>query len=76
MYFVENRDLPLLDVGVDFPAGSAFDTAGLAQITQALIDAGFTEEDISKVMGGNVLRLLSQGLAPLGAPVPPVRGNA
>ena len=26
VYFVENRDLPMLDVSVDFPAGSAFDT--------------------------------------------------
>lgn len=75
------RDLVGIDhvgLGSDFDGSvtTAFDTAGLAQITQALIDAGFTEEDISKVMGGNVLRLLSQGLAPLGAPVPPVRGNA
>lgn len=27
VYFVENRDLPMLDVAVDFAAGSSFDPA-------------------------------------------------
>lgn len=41
-----------------------FDTAGLAHVTQALIDEGFTDGDIAKVMGGNVMRVLAQTLPP------------
>ena len=43
VYFVENRALPMLDVQVDFPAGSAGDPAGkpgLASLTHALLDMG------------------------------------
>jgi zinc protease len=43
VYFVENHALPMLDVEVNFPAGSARDPAGkpgLASLTQALLDLG------------------------------------
>jgi zinc protease len=43
VYFVESRDLPMLDVAVDFPAGSARDPAakhGLANLAHALLDQG------------------------------------
>lgn len=43
VYFVENRDLPILDLAVDFPAGSGFDTpekAGLASMTSHLLRLG------------------------------------
>ena len=43
IYFVENRDLPMLDVSVDFPAGAAFDTrgkSGLASLTLNLLKLG------------------------------------
>lgn len=43
VYFVENHDLPMLDVAVDFPAGSRFDSAdksGLAAFTHAMLDQG------------------------------------
>ena len=66
VYFVENHDLPMLDVAVNFPAGSAFDTAGkegLAGLTHDLLDLGaegMSEDDISRnladigaVMGGD-----------------------
>jgi membrane dipeptidase len=39
-----------------------FDTSGLVQITDALIDAGFTETEIGSIMGRNVLRLLIENL--------------
>lgn len=54
VYFVENHDLPMLDVAVDFPAGSGFDTAeksGLAGLTHALLElgaAGMSEDDIAR----------------------------
>ncbi|MDR2000475.1 MAG: insulinase family protein [Zoogloeaceae bacterium] len=48
VYFVENHDLPILDVEVDFSAGSAYDPsgkAGLAGLTAALLDAGAGDLD-------------------------------
>lgn len=39
-----------------------FDTSGNALITEALLNEGLSEEEISKVMGENVLRLLSENL--------------
>ena len=36
--------------------------SGEALVTEALIDEGFSDDDIAKVMGGNVLKLLSDGL--------------
>ncbi len=61
------RDLVGIDhvgLGSDFDGATTtgFDTAGLAMITQSLIDAGFSDADIAKVMGGNVYRVLAQGL--------------
>lgn len=46
------------DGSVDAP----FDTAGLAALTQALMDQGLTEARIAKVMGGNMIRYLSETL--------------
>ena len=43
VYFVESRVLPMLDVQVDFAAGSIFDPAGksgLAALTRAALDLG------------------------------------
>jgi zinc protease len=54
VYFVENHDLPMLDVAVDFPAGSGFDSAeksGLAGLTHGLLDLGveeMSEDDIAR----------------------------
>jgi microsomal dipeptidase-like Zn-dependent dipeptidase len=58
------RDLVGIDhvgLGSDFDGAvtTGFDTAGLVNVTQALIDRGFTDEEIAKVMGGNLLRLLA-----------------
>jgi zinc protease len=43
VYFVESRALPMLDVQVDFPAGSASDPpgkSGLSSLTHELLDMG------------------------------------
>ncbi len=63
------RDLVGIDhvgLGSDYDGSTtvAFDTADLALVTQALLDAGFTDGEIAKVMGGNVLRVLAQTLPP------------
>jgi len=42
-----------------------FDTAGLVHVTQALMEAGFTDEEIRAAMGGNAIRVISEGLVPL-----------
>lgn len=55
-------------LGSDFDGSvtTRFDTAQLVQVTQALMEAGFSEEDIRAVMGGNALRVLEAGLEPQG----------
>jgi zinc protease len=66
VYFVENHALPMMDVSVNFPAGSAHDsaeTSGVAGVTHhlmALVAGGLDEEsltnrfaDIGAVLGGN-----------------------
>ena len=35
VYFVENHDLPMLDINVEFAAGSAMDTASKSVLAQA-----------------------------------------
>src|SRR4029079_15950180 len=35
-----------------------FDASGLVLLTEALIDTGFADDEIAKVMGGNARRLL------------------
>ncbi|MFZ3018994.1 MAG: pitrilysin family protein [Gallionella sp.] len=54
--FVENHDIPMLDVAVSFPAGSSFDTAeksGVAGLTHHLLDLGadgLSEDDVARGM--------------------------
>lgn len=42
-----------------------FDTAGLAQVTQALLDAGFSEAEVRAVMGENAVRVIGAGVVPM-----------
>ena len=51
-------------LGSDFDGSVAtpFDATGVVRITDALITAGLSPEDIAKVMGGNQIRLLMQNL--------------
>ncbi|MFC5696555.1 dipeptidase [Pseudomonas sp. GCM10022186] len=51
-------------LGSDFDGTvhTPFDTSGLAQLTQGLQEAGFSEADIAAIMGGNVRRLLLETL--------------
>ena len=51
-------------LGSDFDGSvtTPFDATGLVQITDALIAAGLSPDDIAKVMGGNQIRLLMQNL--------------
>jgi len=52
VYFVESRVLPMLDVQVDFAAGSVFDPAGksgLAAMTRSALDLGAGQRDESAI---------------------------
>jgi len=51
-------------LGSDFDGAVAepFDTAGLVEITDALLAAGFSESEVGKIMGGNVFRMLAEAL--------------
>ncbi|UCV17016.1 insulinase family protein [Quatrionicoccus australiensis] len=52
VYFVASRVLPMLDVQVDFAAGSMFDPAGksgLAALTRAALDLGAGSRDESEI---------------------------
>jgi membrane dipeptidase len=57
-------------LGSDFDGAvtTRFDTSGIVQITQALIDAGFTEAEIRAVMGLNALRVIKAGIEALPKP--------
>ena len=54
VYFVENHDLPILDLSVEFPAGSGYDSAkqsGAASMTNRMLSAGadgMSEDDIAR----------------------------
>lgn len=59
-------------LGSDYDGATTvrFDTSKLAQVTQALIDAGFSDDEIRAAMGGNAVRILKAGLVPLTPPAP------
>ena len=53
-------------LGSDFDGTvrTPFDARGMAQITDALLAAGFRDDEIAGIMGGNVVRVLRQTLPP------------
>ena len=53
-------------LGSDFDGAvtTGFDASQLVAVTQALVDRGFSQDEIRKVMGGNALRLIHAGLVP------------
>lgn len=59
-------------LGSDYDGATTvrFDTSQLVQVTQALIDAGFSDDEVRAAMGGNAVRVLSAGLVPLSPPAP------
>lgn len=51
-------------LGSDFDGAVVvpFDTSGLVLLTDALIQEGFNDEEIAKIMGGNEIRFMSENL--------------
>lgn len=63
-YAADKVGVEHLALGSDFDGAvnAPFDTTGLAQLTQGLAKAGFSDRDIAAIMGGNVRRLLLENL--------------
>jgi microsomal dipeptidase-like Zn-dependent dipeptidase len=59
-------------LGSDFDGAThtPFDSSGMALLTEGLLRDGFTEEETGRIMGGNVIRLLSRLLPSRNDPVP------
>ncbi len=65
-YAVAIMGIDHVGLGSDFDGSvtTGFDTAHLNAVTQALLDVGFDDAQIVKIMGGNVLRTLRAGMVP------------
>lgn len=63
-YAADRVGIEHVALGSDFDGAIAapFDASGLVQVTDALLAAGFTEDEVRAVMGGNVVRLLQAQL--------------
>lgn len=63
-YAVNVAGVDHVALGSDFDGSVKvpFDTSGEALITEALLTQGFSDQDIAKVMGGNILELLRKNL--------------
>ena len=57
-------------LGSDFDGATTvpWDTGALGLLTEGLLQAGFTPDDVRRIMGGNVLAFLTQQLPPGQAP--------
>jgi membrane dipeptidase len=53
-------------LGSDYDGATTvrFDTSQLEQVTQALLDEGFTPDEVRQAMGLNALRVIKAGIAP------------
>jgi microsomal dipeptidase-like Zn-dependent dipeptidase len=65
-YVTDRVGVDHVALGSDFDGAvrTPFDAAGLVNLTQALLDGGFTDSEVGKIMGGNAFRLLSRALPP------------
>ena len=63
-YAVDIAGIEHVGLGSDFDGGVRvpIDATGLVQITDALLDLGFVDGAIARVMGGNAIRLLMETL--------------
>ena len=56
VYFIENRDIPMIDVSIDFRAGSAYDAddkLGVASMTNRILQKGaegMDEDTIARLL--------------------------
>lgn len=59
-HVVEVAGIDAVALGSDFDGSTTvgWDTSELAGVTQALVDAGYSEADVAAIMGGNTLRVM------------------
>lgn len=64
LYTIKVAGVDHIGLGSDFDGNVAasFDATGLPMLTESLLAAGLSEEDVGKVLGGNVRRLLTANL--------------
>ncbi|MCP4698120.1 MAG: peptidase M19 [Gammaproteobacteria bacterium] len=64
VYTIKVAGVNHVGLGSDFDGTivSPFDTTGLPMLTEALFAAGLSKEDVGKVLGGNVQRVLTANL--------------
>lgn len=64
LHALEVAGVDHVGIGMDWDGGGGVtgleDVSGLPKITAALLKAGYTREDVAKIWGGNVLRVLRQ----------------
>jgi microsomal dipeptidase-like Zn-dependent dipeptidase len=65
-YGIDNFGVDHIALGSDFDGGTTthIDASELVVLTDIMLQRGFSETEIRKVMGGNMLRFLSQHLPP------------
>ena len=63
-YAVDVAAVEHVGLGSDFDGAvpEPFDATGLVRLTDALLEAGFADDEVARIMGGNVRRLLSDVL--------------
>jgi len=63
-YVSDRAGVEHVAIGSDFDGAitAPFDTTGLVQITDAMQKAGYSEQEIRMIMGGNVIRFLQANL--------------
>jgi microsomal dipeptidase-like Zn-dependent dipeptidase len=60
-YVIDLVGVEHVALGSDFDGSAAFiNASGLAMLTETMLKAGFTETEISAIMGGNALRVFRQ----------------
>ncbi len=64
LHTLEVMGVDHVGIGLDWDGGGGveglWDITGLPMITAALLDAGYTEEDVAKIWSGNVLRVMRE----------------
>jgi microsomal dipeptidase-like Zn-dependent dipeptidase len=63
-YAVDLAGVEHVALGSDFDGAvpEPFDATGLVQLTDALLEAGFADDDVAKIMGGNARAVLAEVL--------------